>query len=219
MRYFVQSLQYLQEHFLSWLSFFVLTFFIEVFTLGLLSFQILRETKRAFLAKNPPSLASIWKDIPWEADIQAWFWFGAVRWCVRIAGLLFLWPIYSTCGGLWGNGLIFLGLFGYLALFVLTIFVFAIESMLTYWVQLLYINGYFSPKEALRVNWEYLKQRSRPIFLFCSIENLLHIPLLFTCVMPAVISRPTIIIALLQAYEEEREHILILANDCGIARK
>lgn len=218
MRYFAQSFSYLQQNFLSWISFFVVSFFVESMSFGFLSAQVWRETKRAFLSHQPPNIGAIFAEIPIESDLIAWLWFGGARWAYRFAAMLFLLPIYITCQGLWQH-VWYLGFFAYLTLMALVVLVYTIESILLYWVHLLYINGYFSPKDALRVNWAYVRKMSKPVLIFCGIENIIHLPLLFTCVAPAVISRPLITMALLMAYEEEREHILLVATENGIDQK
>ena len=218
MRYFVQSFSYLQEHFLSWVAFFVVSFLVESMTFGFLSAQVWREAKRAFLSQQPPNIAAIFAEIPLESDLEAWLWFGGVRWAYRFVAMLFFLPIYITCQGLWKH-MWFLGFFAYLTLLALVVLIYILESMLMYWVQLLYINGYFSPKDALRVNWAYVQKMSKPVLSFCGIENIIHLPLYFTCVAPALLSRPLIMIALLMVYEEEREHILQVATENGIDQK
>jgi hypothetical protein len=218
MQYFLKAAQFLQEQLISWLSFFVLTFFIEFGTLGLLSFHVLRESKRAFLAQSPPDISAVWSEVPWEEDIVAWLWISGIRWGGRLVCLILLWPIYLTCGGLWA-AIPLLGFCAYIFLGFLIVVLFSIESLYTQWFQLLYVDGYFTPKQALKSNWMYVRKMSRPIFIFCLIENFLHIPLFFSCVIPAVISRPVILIAQLIFYEEEREHILAISDQHEIQRR
>ena len=217
MQNYEKSLHFFQENIVTWISFFVLSFLLEVLSIGLLSFAILRETKRAWLAKETPNISVVWKEVPWDLDLPAWGWHLGIRSVVRISGALFLWPIYNTASGLW-DWVPVLGFFAYIALLFLFIIFFALESLVTHWLQLLHIDGYSNPKEAWKVNWIYVSKMSRPVSEFCFLENCLHIPFLFSCVMPAVISRPIVLMARLMAYEEEREHIYALAKQEGIER-
>jgi len=217
MQNYLKSFHFFQENIVTWISFFVLSFLLEVLSLGLLSFSILRETKRAWIAKDNPNISVVWKEIPWEIDIAAWGWNLGIRIAFRISCVIFLWPVYSTASGLWGWVPI-LGFFAYLVFLLLIIVFFALESLLTHWLHFLHIDGYSNPKEAWKVNWVYVKKMSRDVSEFCFVENCLHIPFLFSCVMPAVISRPIILMARMMAYEQEREHIYAIAKQEGIER-
>ena len=217
MKNYLKSLQFFQENIVAWISFFVLSFVMEVLSIGFLSFAVLRETKRAWLANDNPNISVVWKEIPWESDITAWAWHLGIRSAVRVFGFLFLWPIYSMASGMW-EWLPILGFFAYIVFFFLIIVFFAFESLITHWLQLLHIDGYSNPKEAWKINWGYVKKMSRDVSEFCFLENCIHIPFLFSCVMPAVISRPLVLMARLMAYEEEREHIYALAKQAGVER-
>lgn len=217
MQHYLKSMYFLQDNLISWLSFFVLSFFLDVCTVGVFSFSILREAKRAWLAKDSPNISIVWKDVPWDLDLLAWGWHMGIRVGIRIISFLFLWPVYHMAGGLWSHVTI-LGFFAYGGFALLIIIFFALESIFMHWLQLLHIDGYTHPKDALKLNWVYIKKMSHPVAEFCLLENILHIPFLFSCVMPAVISRPVILIARLIAYEEEREHVHQLAKEKGILR-
>ena len=93
MQNYLKSLQFFQENIVTWISFFVFSFLLEVVSFGLLSFAILRETKRAWLAKDLPNISVVWKEVPWEIDIAAWGWHLGIRSAILIAGVLFLWPV------------------------------------------------------------------------------------------------------------------------------
>ena len=218
MQNYLKSLQFFQENIVTWIAFFVLSFFLDVFSIGLLSFAILRETKRAWLAKDNPNISSVWKEVPWETDILAWGWHLGIRCIVRIVAVIFLWPVYSTASGLW-SWVPILGFFAFIALFFLVIIFCTLESIVTHWLVLLHIDGFSSPKEAWKVNWAYVQKMSRDVSEFCLVENCLHIPFLFSCVMPAVLSRPIVLMARLMAYEQEREHLYALASKEGVERR
>ena len=217
MKHYLKSVYFFQENLIDWLSFFVLSFFLDVLSIGLFSFSILREAKRAWLEKNSPTISVVWKEVPWDIDLLAWAWHMGIRVVIRFAAVMFLWPVYRTVTGLW-NEISVLGFFGYIGMILLVILFCSIESVLMHWLRLLHIDGYSNPKDAWKLNWTYIQKMSHPVTEFCLLENILHIPLLFSCVMPAVISRPIILIARLIAYEEEREHIHTLAQQEGIER-
>jgi len=217
MQNYLKSIQFFQENILSWISFFILSFLLEVFTIGLLSFSILRETKRAWLSSDSPNISVVWKEVPWSTDIKAWGWHLGMKSVIRIAAAIFLWSVYSTASGLW-EWVPVLGFFAYVALFLLLIIFCTLESLFMHWLQILHIDGYSNPQEAWKVNWAYVKKMSRDVSEFCLVENCIHIPFLFSCAMPAVISRPIILMARLMAYEEEREHIYALAKQENIDR-
>ena len=52
MQNYLKSIQFFQDNIVTWISFFILSFLLEVLTIGLLSFSILREAKRAWLSKG-----------------------------------------------------------------------------------------------------------------------------------------------------------------------
>ena len=111
MKNHLKSLQFFQENIVTWISFFVLSFLMEVLSIGFLSFAVLRETKRAWLAKDSPNISVVWKEIPWEADIAAWGWHLGIRSAIRGVAFFFLWPIYSMASGMWE----WLPIFGFFA--------------------------------------------------------------------------------------------------------
>ena len=65
---------------------------------------------------------------------------------------------------------------------------------------------------------EHMCKRCLGMYQSSALLNCIHIPFLFSCAMPAVISRPIILMARLMAYEEEREHIYALGKQEGIER-
>ena len=217
MQNYLKSIQFFQDNIVTWISFFILSFLLEVLTIGLLSFSILRETKRAWLSKDRPDIAVVWKEVPWDIDIAAWAWHLGIKSVIRIAGAVFLWPVYSTASGLW-EWVPILGFFAYIVFFLLIIILCTLESLCMHWLQLLHIDGYSNLKDAWKVNRAYVQKMSRDVSEFCFVESCIHIPFLFSCAMPAVISRPIILMARLMAYEEEREHIYALGKQEGIER-
>ena len=216
MQYYLHTFAFIRDHLASWVPFFVLTFFLDVLSFGFLSFHILREAKSAYLEKRTPDMQAVLYEIPLQADFYAWFWMLGLQVILRVLGALFFFPLYITCG-LLSKHVLLLGVVGYLILFVLFLLFCTLQSILLHWYQLLYIDGYFSPKDCLLVSWRYTKKMSRPVSLFCLIENVIHVPLYFSCAVPVAITRPLIMIARVMYYETEREHILLLAKEEGFS--
>ena len=208
MRPFVQTMTFLQQNLAAWLLFSILAFLIDKCSLGLLSLQILRVSKRSYIAQENPSIQEVLNDIPLGKDIKTWVYMFGYSMLFRVGMFLFLWPLYIVCSALWKH-VILLGLIAWLGFFLLLILLFAIESIFMLWFQLLVIDGYFDEKTAFLVNWEYLKKRSRPMAVFCLIEAAWCLSPLFFISLPSVMR--------VIGYEEEREVLLEIAQQANLS--
>ena len=216
MKEFTMAVEKIRENIPAVMSFAVVTFCMEFFSLGLLSFCVLREWKEAFASGRDPDVSTIIQKDLIVQDIKPWLYRSLMVFSIRFAMFLFLLPVYLVTNHLTQH-IFLVGLVAWLCLLLLGLFLLSVQAMFVHWYSLLYIDGYFSEIDSFKATWCHLKRFSFTILQFSVLEHvLLFASWIVPCLGPVLIHRPIVMVAKFISYEEHRENLLHIAKEAGL---
>ena len=118
MKNFTLAVEKIQQDMPSIISFAIITFFMELLSLGLLSFSVLREWKNSLIDGRDPDVARIIQKEVIIEDIKPWLYRSLMIWSIRFLMVILLLPMYMVSHYLMVK-IPLLGVFAWLSLILL----------------------------------------------------------------------------------------------------